>query len=59
VLANPRFTNHYPELIGAVMKDVYAVPAGPKARLYETIRKHMTLKEMWSVFKDLKAVSKI
>ena len=59
VLANPRFTNHYPELIGAVMKDVYAVPAGPKARLYETIRKHVTLKEMWSVFKDLKAVSKI
>ena len=59
VLANPRFTNHYPELIGAVMKDVYAVPAGPKAGLYETIRKHMTLKEMWSVFKDLKAVSKI
>ena len=59
VLANPRFTNHYPELIGAVMKDVYAVPAGPKDGLYETIRKHMTLKEMWSVFKDLKAVSKI
>ena len=59
VLANPRFTNHYPELIGRIMKDLYAVPAGPKARLYETIRKHMTLQEMWSGFKDLKAVSKI
>ena len=59
VLSNPRFTNHYPELIGGIMKDIYAVPAGPKAGLYETIRKHMTLKELWSGFKDLKAVSKI
>jgi electron transfer flavoprotein-quinone oxidoreductase len=59
VLANPRFTNHYPELVGAIMKDIYAVPAGPKAGLYETIRKHMTLHELWSGFKDLRAVMKI
>ncbi len=59
VLANPRFTNHYPELIGAIMKDIYAVPAGPKARIYETVRKHVTFQELWPGLKDLKAVSKI
>ena len=30
------------------MRDVYSVPAGPKERLYQTIRKHLTLPEMWA-----------
>lgn len=59
VLDNPRFTNHYPELIGRILKDIYTIPAGPKDRLYGTIRKHMTLQELWSGFKDLRAVMKI
>jgi electron transfer flavoprotein-quinone oxidoreductase len=59
VVGNPRFINHYPEMIGNLMREIYAVPAGPKNRLYPTIRKHLTLSEMWSEFKDLREVMKI
>ena len=59
VVGNPRFFNHYPELIGAIMRDVYSVPAGPKERLYPTIKKHLTLPELWALFMDLKGVMKI
>jgi electron transfer flavoprotein-quinone oxidoreductase len=41
------------------MKDVYSVPAGPKERLYATIRKRLTLSELWALFMDLKGVMKI
>jgi electron transfer flavoprotein-quinone oxidoreductase len=59
VVGNPRFINHYPEMIGDLMREIYAVPAGPKDRLYPTIRKHLTLSEIWSEFKDLREVMKI
>jgi electron transfer flavoprotein-quinone oxidoreductase len=59
VVGNPRFINHYPEMIGDLMREIYAVPAGPKNRLYPTIRKHLTLSEMWSEFKDLREVMKM
>jgi electron transfer flavoprotein-quinone oxidoreductase len=59
VIGNPRFFSHYPELIGTIMRDVYAVPAGPKERLYPTIRKHLTLPELWALFMDMKGVMKI
>ena len=59
VIGNPRFFSHYPELIGTIMRDVYAVPAGPKERLYPTIRKHLTLPELWALFIDMKGVMKI
>jgi len=59
VLSNPRFFNHYPELIGAIMKDLYEIPAGPKERIYPTMRKHLTLGEMWAMFKDMKGLTKI
>ena len=59
VVGNPRFFNHYPELIGSIMKDVYAVPAGTKNKLFPTLKKHMNLGELWPVFKDLREVMKI
>ncbi len=59
VIGNPRVFNHYPELIGAIMRDVYSVPAGPKDRLYPTIKKHLTLPELWALFIDMKGVMKI
>ena len=59
VVGNPRFFNHYPELIGSIMKDVYAVPAGTKEKLFPTLKKHMPLGELWPVFKDLREVMKI
>jgi electron transfer flavoprotein-quinone oxidoreductase len=59
VLNNPRFIQHYPELAGRLLAEIYRVPPGPKDRLYPTIRKILTLKEMWSQFKDLREVTKI
>ncbi len=59
VVGNPRFFNHYPALIGAIMKDIYSIPAGAKKRLYPTIRKHLTLSELWGLFKDMKGLTKI
>ena len=59
VLSNPRVFTHYPEMIGNLMKDIYAVPAGPKSSLYPTLRKHVGLSELWNIFKDLREVMKI
>lgn len=59
VLSNPRFTQHYPELIGNLLTEIYRVPAGPKERLYPTIRKYLTLKEVWAQLKDLREATKI
>ncbi|MDD2373527.1 MAG: electron transfer flavoprotein, partial [Syntrophomonadaceae bacterium] len=59
VLDSSRFFKHYPELLGNIMKDVYEVPAGPKDRLYPTIKKYLTLKEMWSMAGDMRRVMKI
>ena len=59
VLSNPRFFAHYPEMIGNLMKDIYAVPAGPKSSLYPTLRKHVGLSELWNILKDLREVMKI
>jgi len=58
VLSNPRFFNHYPEFIGNIMKDLYEIPAGPKKRIYPTLRKHLTLGELWAMFKDMKRMTK-
>jgi electron transfer flavoprotein-quinone oxidoreductase len=57
-VGNPRFFTHYPELIGNIMRDVYAVPAGPKSRIYPTISKHVTVGELWALFKDMREVTK-
>ncbi len=59
VLGNPRFFTHYPEMIGNLMKDIYAIPAGPKERLYPTLRKHVSMGELWGIVKDIKEVMKI
>lgn len=59
VMENPRFFQHYPQLAGDVMKDLYEIPNGPKAKLYPTIKKYMTFREMWAMFKDFGGVRKI
>mgnify|MGYP001103618216 CR=1 FL=1 len=58
VLGNPRFFRHYPELAGNIMKDIYAVPAGSKNRLYPTVKQYMTVREMWAMFKDMWKLTK-
>ncbi len=59
VLSNPRLFSHYPELLGDILRDIYAVPAGPKERIYPTLRKHLTLSELWSIFKDARGWRKL
>ncbi len=59
VLNNPRFFNHYPDLVGKMMQDIYEVPAGSKARLYPTIKKHMKFGELWAMLGDMRKVMKI
>ncbi|MEN6460620.1 MAG: FAD-dependent oxidoreductase [Syntrophomonas sp.] len=59
VLDNPRIFNHYPEMLGNIMKDLYEVPAGSKQLLYQTVKKYITFQEMWSMFSDLRRVRKI
>jgi electron transfer flavoprotein-quinone oxidoreductase len=59
VVANPRLAVHYPELVGRIMSDVYSIPAGPKDRIYPTVKKHLSAGEMWELFKDLRGMMKI
>jgi electron transfer flavoprotein-quinone oxidoreductase len=56
---NPRFFNHYPELKGNILRDIYSIDAGSKERLYPTIRKYLGWGEMWAIFKDFREVTKI
>jgi len=59
VLSNPRLFRHYPELIGNIMKDIYTIPAGPKSRLYPTVKRHLPPRELFSMFQDLRKAAKI
>jgi len=59
VLANPHLFGHYPELIGNLLRDLYTVPAGPKSPVFTTLRRHLTLSELWTMLLDAKEVAKI
>jgi len=58
-LDNPRIYGYYPELVGNIMKDLYAVPAAEKPKLYPTVKKYLSMTEMWAMFKDMRKVMKI
>lgn len=59
ILENPRFFQYYPELAGNIMRDLYAVPEGPKQRIYPTIRKHLPFSDIVAMMGDLRKVMKI
>jgi len=59
VLANPRLFRHYPELTAGILKDIYHVPAGPKTRLFDTVRSRLSLGELFMIIKDLKGFTKL
>ena len=59
VLEYPPLFEHIPELVGNVMKDLYAVPAGPKEKIYPTLRKHLTMGEIWGLVKLGRRMMKI
>lgn len=59
VLDNKRFFQHYPELAGNIMRDLYAIPNGPKKSLFSTVKGYMTMAEIWAMLGDLRKVIKI
>jgi electron transfer flavoprotein-quinone oxidoreductase len=59
VLSNPHLFGHYPELAGNILRDLYSVPAGPKVPIFTTLRRHLTLSQLWTLLKDAKEVMKI
>jgi len=59
VLEYPRLFKHYPELAGNIMKDLYEVPTGPKTRLYPTLKKYMSINELWSLVQVGRRMMKI
>lgn len=59
VLDNPRFFNHYPELVGNIMKDIYSVPAGSKDRIFPTVKRYLKIGELWAMAGDMRKVMKI
>ncbi len=59
VLSNPHLFGHYPELVGNMLRDLYTVPAGPKSPIFTTLRRHLTLSQLWTMLKDAKEVTKI
>ena len=58
-LGNPRFFTVYPEMVTTMMSELYAVGAGPKERIYPTLKKHLTIRELWDMLGDLRKVRKI
>jgi electron transfer flavoprotein-quinone oxidoreductase len=59
VLSNPHLFGHYPELAGNLLRDLYSIPAGPKSPIFTTLRRHLTLSQLWTMLKDAKELTKI
>ncbi|HEX3010907.1 MAG TPA: FAD-dependent oxidoreductase [Syntrophomonadaceae bacterium] len=59
VLEYPPLFKHYPELAGNIMRDLYAVPSGPKDRIFPTVKKHLSMGEIWSMIKLGRRMMKI
>jgi electron transfer flavoprotein-quinone oxidoreductase len=53
ILDNPRFFNHYPELIGVMLEELLTIGDGPKERLSATVRRHCGFNEIAGILKDL------
>lgn len=59
-LNHQRFFTYYPRLAIDLMNDLFKVGNGPKRRIYPTLRKHLTLKDLMGIVgKDMKQVKKL
>ncbi len=58
-LRNPRFYGHYPDLAMGILEDLFAVPGGPKDRLFSTVRRHLPLREILAMIRDMKGMVKV
>ncbi len=58
-LRNPRFYGHYPDLALGILEDLFAVPGGPKDRLFSTVRRRLPFREILAMIRDMKGMVKI
>lgn len=59
VVDNPRIFSYYPDLIGDILKDIYAIPAGTKEKIFSTVRKHLSWGEIWKMLQDIRTMTRI
>lgn len=52
-LDNSRLFGFYPQFVGEMLEDLFTIGEGPKAKLSDTVRKHLSFGEAWRMAKDL------
>jgi electron transfer flavoprotein-quinone oxidoreductase len=58
-LRNPRFYGHYPDLALGILEDLFAVPEGPKEKLFASARRHLPFRELLALARDMKTMVKL
>jgi len=58
-LRNPRFYGHYPDLALGILEDLFAVPEGPKGKLFASARRHLPFRELLALARDMKTMVKL
>lgn len=55
-----RFFTYYPELVAGLMADLFAVENGPKQRIYPTIKRHLSMRDLSTIaFNDLRRIKRL
>jgi electron transfer flavoprotein-quinone oxidoreductase len=59
LLDNPRLFDHYPRLVGDILRDLFFIGEGPKQKYFAAVRGKVGWGEAWSILKDLRGGMKI
>jgi electron transfer flavoprotein-quinone oxidoreductase len=58
-LDNPRLFDHYPRLVGDILRDLFFIGEGPKQKYFAAVKGKVGWGEAWSILKDLREGTKI
>jgi electron transfer flavoprotein-quinone oxidoreductase len=58
-LDNPRLFQHYPQMVGDLLQNLFTIGSEPKRKFSATIREKVSWSEAWEIFKDLRKGWKI
>lgn len=58
-LDNPRLFTYYPQLAGNLMRDLYEIPYGAKNKIFPTVKKYLSVGELWNIGRDMWRLMKI
>ena len=58
-LDNPRLFDHYPKLVGDILRDLFYIGERPKQKYFSNVKGKVGWAEAWSILKDLRAGLKI